>query len=344
VRFVDEARITVEAGAGGGGCLSFRRERFVPRGGPDGGDGGDGGSVFLIADAQLNTLLDFRYKRLFKAERGHDGMGRQRIGRSGEDREIAVPVGTLVYDSETEELIGDLTVPGERMLVARGGEHGRGNIRFKSSTNRAPRQTTPGRPGERRELRLELQLLADVGLMGMPNVGKSSLVRAVSAARPKVADYPFSTIRPSLGVVEIGPGESFVIADIPGLIEGAAEGAGLGIQFLRHLKRTRILLHLIDVAPLGASRQPAADFRALELELKKYSEELYRRERWLVINKVDLIPEGDRKGCISQLQQELGWSGPCFVISALTGEGCKSLVGAVHRHLNAEKAKSQEPA
>lgn len=337
MKFVDEARITVEAGAGGDGCLSFRRERFVPRGGPDGGDGGDGGSVYLVADARLNTLVDFRYQRAYKAERGRAGMGRQRSGRRGSDCEVAVPVGTVVQDLGTGEIIGELLRSGQRLLVAKGGEHGLGNTRFKSSTNRAPRRVTCGKPGEHRELQLELRLLADVGVLGLPNAGKSSLVRALTAARPKVADYPFSTVHPCLGVVSLGPGESFVIADIPGLIEGAADGAGLGVRFLKHLQRTRLLLHLVDIAPADPQRDPAADVRAVEGELRKYSADLFERERWLVANKIDLIARGERNRRIERLQAAVAWLGPVFAVSAQTGEGCKEMALALHRRLSAER-------
>jgi GTP-binding protein len=341
MKFADEALIAVEAGTGGNGCVSFRRERFVPRGGPDGGDGGAGGSVYLLADPGLNTLVDFRYQRRFAAERGRHGMGSQMAGRQGADRVVKVPVGTLVFEADTGELIGDLVEAGARLLVARGGAGGRGNMHFKSSTNRAPRKATKGRPGEERRLRLELQLLADVGVMGMPNAGKSSLVRAVSQARPKVADYPFSTLHPSLGVVSIGPGESFVMADVPGLVEGAADGAGLGVRFLRHLKRTRMLLHLLDISPFDAARDPAEDFKAIEAELARYDDDLAGRERWLVFNKIDLLPAAERNQRAEELRERIGWQGPVFAISALTGEGCKDLTIAIHRCLR-EMASKRE--
>src|SRR5690554_6303722 len=290
MKLVDEAEITVTAGKGGNGCVGFRREKFIPKGGPDGGDGGDGGSVWLQADENLNTLVDFRHQRRFQAEKGEGGMGQQKYGKGGDDLTIVVPVGTVVTNVDTDEVIGDMTEHGQRLLVARGGKGGLGNMHFKSSTNRAPRQSTPGEPGEERLLRLELKLLADVGLLGFPNAGKSTLVRAVSAATPRVADYPFTTLYPNLGVVSVEPHRSFVIADIPGLIEGAAEGAGLGIQFLRHLSRTRLLLHLVDVFPYGGASDPVEDVRTIEAELRKFSPELAARERWLVLNKVDLLP------------------------------------------------------
>jgi len=325
MKFVDEASIRVEAGHGGAGALSFRREKFVPLGGPDGGDGGHGGSVFLIGRSGLNTLADFRHTRVFRARGGERGRGSNQTGASADDLEIAVPLGTLVRDADTEESIGEITREGERMLVARGGKGGFGNTRFKSSVNRAPRKTTPGLPGERRELALELQVLADVGLLGMPNAGKSTFLRAVSDARPKVADYPFTTLHPHLGVVRVGQERSFVVADIPGLIEGAAEGAGLGSQFLRHLSRTRILLHLVDIAPLDPEEDPAKAARAIAAELKKFSPALARRERWLVLNKVDLIAPTERARRVAQIVRRLRWTKPVYEISAATGEGCQKL-------------------
>jgi GTP-binding protein len=342
MKFVDEATIDVEAGDGGNGCVSFRREKYIPFGGPDGGDGGDGGSVYLVADSNLNTLADFRFERRFQAQRGENGRGRNCTGKSGDDREVRVPVGTLVYQDDTDELMGDLVEDGQRLLVARGGFHGLGNLRYKSSTNRAPRQSKPGTPGEQRRLRLELKLLADVGLLGKPNAGKSTLIRAVSAARPKVADYPFTTLYPNLGVVRAGPQRSFVVADIPGLIEGAAEGAGLGVQFLKHLSRTGLLLHLVDVAPLDGS-DPVADVRAIVRELKKFSAELAARERWLVLNKVDLLPAEERQARCSDLAQQLDWRGPVFQISALSGEGTKALVFAIMDYIESgQKAAGTE--
>jgi len=338
MKFVDEASIRVVAGRGGDGCLSFRRERFIPRGGPDGGDGGDGGSVYLEAREGLNTLVDFRHRRLFRAENGRPGMGNQRSGRAGADLLIPVPVGTLVTDADSGEAIGDLSVAGARLLVARGGGHGRGNVHFKSSTNRAPRQTTRGRDGEARDLELELRLLADVGLLGLPNAGKSSLLRQVSAARPRIADYPFSTLHPGLGVVALGAGSSFVIADIPGLVRGAADGAGLGSRFLRHLERTRMLLHLLDASGSDPGRDPVDEFHAVEGELARYGARLARRPRWLVFNKIDLLPAGQRQARVDALVAAIGWDGPVFAISALTGEGCRVLVQRVFARLAADAA------
>ncbi|MDH5345220.1 MAG: GTPase ObgE, partial [Gammaproteobacteria bacterium] len=309
MKFVDEATIRVQAGNGGPGALSFRREKYVERGGPDGGDGGDGGSVFLVADESLNTLADFRVARRFRAGHGKGGAGRNMTGRSGEDLEVRVPRGTLVYDVDTGELIGDLTKDGQRLKVADGGRGGLGNTRFKSSVNRAPRKTTPGTPGEGRHLVLELKLLADVGLVGLPNAGKSTLIRAMSAAKPKVADYPFTTLHPNLGVVSVGSLQSFVMADIPGLIEGAADGAGLGHRFLRHLQRTRLLLHLVDIAPTDTSEDPAAAFRTIEAELGKYAADLTDKPRWLVVNKIDLLPADDLEVARDMLLAELGWDG-----------------------------------
>jgi len=333
MKFVDEATIRVEAGKGGNGCVSFRREKFIPRGGPNGGDGGDGGSVWLLADGNLNTLVDFRYTRRFRAENGEPGMGSDRTGRKGRDLEIRVPVGTLVFDVESGEQLGDLVAAGQRLLVARGGFHGLGNTRFKSSTNRAPRQFTPGTPGESRDLRLELKLLADVGLLGLPNAGKSTFVRAVSAATPKVADYPFTTLIPSLGVVRLEPHRSFVVADIPGLIEGAAEGAGLGIRFLKHLIRTRLLLHLVDVATLEEGRDPVAEVRAIEREMERFSPELAGKERWLVLNKLDLLPKEEGEGRCRDVIERLGWKGPVFSISAMKKEGTRELCGRIMEYL-----------
>jgi len=336
MKFVDEASIRVEAGDGGSGCVSFRREKFIPRGGPDGGDGGDGGSVFLIADTNLNTLVDFRHRRRFRAERGRDGMGRNRTGRSGKDLLVRVPVGTRVRDEETGEAIGELMHAGERLLVAQGGFHGIGNTRFKSSTNRAPRQSKPGTPGERRGLDLELILLADVGLLGFPNAGKSSLIRRVSSARPKVADYPFTTLHPNLGVVSLGRGRSFVIADIPGVIEGAAEGTGLGIRFLKHLSRTRLLLHLVDIAPRDERTDPAQQVRQIEGELRAFDADLAQKQRWLVFNKCDLLDGAELAHRRAEILGWLGWTGPVFAISALTGEGTVELMQALMRSLEQE--------
>lgn len=344
MKFVDEAFVRAEAGDGGSGCVSFRREKYVPKGGPDGGDGGDGGSVYLEADANLNTLVDLRYQRVHRAEGGHKGRGRDMRGRSGADLVVRVPVGTRVFEQETGELIGELLTQGERLLVARGGFHGIGNARYKSSTNRAPRQFSPGTPGERRELHLELILLADVGLLGFPNAGKSSLIRQVSAARPKVADYPFTTLYPNLGVVRLGRGRSFVIADIPGVIEGAAEGAGLGIQFLKHLARTRLLLHLVDVAPLDESQDPADQVRKIESELRAYGGDLAAKERWLVLNKADLVPAEELHCRRERLVGDLGWSGPVYAVSALTGAGTAPLMEDLMRRLETLKTQAGEPA
>ncbi|MBI1732952.1 MAG: GTPase ObgE [Gammaproteobacteria bacterium] len=331
MKFVDEATIRVVAGKGGKGCASFRREKFVPRGGPDGGDGGDGGSVFLVVDEGLNTLADFRHARRFEAQNGQPGMGRDRFGRNGADLEVRVPLGTVVTDVDTREIIGDLIAAGQRLLVAKGGRRGLGNLNFKTSTNRAPRKATGGEPGEQRHLRLEMQVLADVGLLGLPNAGKSTLIRQVTAARPKVAEYPFTTLYPHLGVVRLGPEQSFVIADIPGLIAGAAEGAGLGIHFLKHLARTRLLLHLVDAAATEDGQSIAEQARIVETELRAYDEELFRRERWLVLNKLDLLPEEAAAKLRRKLSRVVGASRKPFLISAVTGSGCRELMYAVQR-------------
>ncbi|WP_296900944.1 Obg family GTPase CgtA, partial [Thiohalocapsa sp.] len=328
MKFVDEARIRVEAGNGGDGCVSFRREKFIPKGGPDGGDGGDGGSVYLVGDANLNTLVDFRHQRRHRAGNGRPGMGRNCTGASGADAEVRVPLGTRVTDADNGEVIGELLDHGARLLVAAGGFHGIGNARFKSSTNRAPRQFTPGKPGERRELHLELLLLADVGLLGLPNAGKSSLIRVLSSARPKVADYPFTTLYPNLGVVSLGPKRSFVIADIPGLIAGAAGGAGLGTRFLKHLGRTRLLLHLVDIAPLDPDTSPAAQVQTLTAELEAYDPTLAARERWLVLNKVDLLDDVTLAARQTGPLKALDWPGPVSAIPAPTGAGTPPLARA----------------
>lgn len=325
MKFVDEATVRVEAGKGGDGRVSFRREKFIPFGGPNGGDGGDGGSVYVTADGALNTLIDFRYTRLLRAQHGQGGMGNTRTGKSGADCFIKVPVGTAVYDVETGELIGDLVQAGQTQIVAKGGHHGLGNTRFKSSTNRSPRKSIPGTPGEVRDLRLELKVLADVGLLGLPNAGKSTFIRVVSAARPKVADYPFTTLYPNLGVVSVEKYRSFVVADIPGVIEGAAEGAGLGLRFLKHLTRTRLLLHLVDIASPAAICDVAANVRMLTKELAKFSQELAAQEQWLVLNKIDLIPISERAQRCEDIVAALEWQGPVFYISALTGEGARKL-------------------
>ena len=334
MKFVDEARINVQAGDGGNGCASFRREKYIPFGGPNGGDGGDGGSVYLRADSGLNTLSDFRYKRSFQAERGQNGMGRDMTGRKGEDLEIPVPVGTVVRDADTGELIGDLTHEGQRLKVAQGGQHGIGNTHFKSSTNRAPRQFTHGTPGDQRTLELELKLLADVGLLGLPNAGKSTLISRVSQARPKIADYPFTTLHPNLGVVSVGPLDSFVMADIPGLIEGAAEGAGLGLRFLKHLQRTRLLLHIVDIAPLDAEHDPVDDAKTVLAELEKFNPELAAMPRWLVCNKSDLLPPEEAQTRCQALAEALGWDGPRFCISAVSNVGTQELLKAIMTHLD----------
>ncbi|WP_323751907.1 Obg family GTPase CgtA [Marinobacter sp.] len=341
MKFVDEATIIVEAGKGGHGCLSFRREKYVPKGGPDGGDGGDGGSVYLVADSNLNTLIDYRFQRKHKAPNGQPGSGRNCTGIKGDDLELPVPIGTTVVDMDTHEVLGDLTKEGQRLKVAQGGFHGLGNTRFKSSINRAPRQTSKGSDGEGRNLRLELKVLADVGLLGMPNAGKSTFIRSVSAAQPKVADYPFTTLVPNLGVVSVQAHQSFVIADIPGLIEGAAEGAGLGIRFLKHLVRTRLLLHLVDVAPYDGS-SPVEAVKAIAYELEKFSETLANRPRWLVLNKVDMVPEEDREVHCQAIVDELGWEGPVFIVSALSGEGTKPLVQAVMRWIEEQAEEEAE--
>ncbi len=333
MKFVDEARIQIEAGKGGNGCLSFRREKYIPRGGPNGGDGGKGGDVLLVTDPDLNTLVDFRYQRHYRAVSGRPGKGSNCTGANGDDLLIRVPAGTMVFDDETDTCLGELLQAGERLCVAQGGQRGLGNARFKSSTNRAPRKTTPGEPGQERHLRLELKVLADIGLLGMPNAGKSTFIRSVSAARPKVAEYPFTTLYPNLGVVRIAADASFVIADIPGLIRGAAQGAGLGIRFLRHLSRTRLLLHLVDMAPLAGTQQVVAEVQDIAAELQAFSPELAERERWLVLNKIDLLPENERMEQCDNIRQALDWQGPVFQISAINGEGCELLCQAVMKRM-----------
>ncbi|CEG57961.1 Obg family GTPase CgtA [Legionella fallonii] len=329
MKFVDEAIIKVDAGKGGNGCLSFRREKFIPRGGPDGGDGGDGGSIFFEASTDLNTLVDFRYTRHYKAENGQSGMGSNCTGKKGEDLIIKVPVGTMIYDVDTDELLGDINKPGEPVLIAQGGFHGLGNTRYKSSVNRSPRQTTQGTPGESRHLRLELRVLADVGLLGLPNAGKSTLIRAVSSSKAKVADYPFTTLHPGLGVVSVSSHKSFVMADIPGLIEGAASGAGLGHRFLKHLSRTCILLHVIDIAPLDDS-DPIANAKAIINELAEYDPELVKKPRWLVLNKIDMIPdEALREERIQAIIKGLKWKDKVFTISAISNQGTQQLCYAL---------------
>jgi GTP-binding protein len=333
MKFVDEATIKVQAGKGGNGCLSFRREKYIPKGGPDGGDGGDGGSVYLRAVDGLNTLIDFRYTRNFKAENGQQGSGGECTGRSGEDLILDVPVGTTVIDTLYGDVLGDLTKLGEKLKVAQGGYHGLGNTRYKSSTNRAPRQTSPGQEGESRELKLELKVLADVGLLGLPNAGKSTFIRSVSAARPKVADYPFTTLIPNLGVVGLSADKSFVIADIPGLIEGASEGAGLGIRFLKHLTRTRLLLHLVDMFPYDGN-SAADNAQTIETELQKFSPTMAAGERWLVLNKLDLLPEDEVEQRCQAVVDQLNWQGPVFKISGLSSIGTKALCTEIMAHID----------
>jgi len=348
MKFIDEVRIRVQAGDGGNGCVSFRREKFIPKGGPNGGDGGDGGSVYLIADNNLNTLVDLRFQRTYRAQRGQNGMGRDRRGRKGEDLTIRVPVGTRIWDEDSGDQLADLRQEGQRLLVAQGGFHGIGNARFKSSVNRTPRQWTPGTPGETRELRLELILLADVGLLGYPNAGKSSLIRQVSSATPEVADYPFTTLQPHLGVVRRGLDHSFVIADIPGIMAGAAAGVGLGLRFLRHLARTRLLLHLVDLAPLDDSVSPVQEVRKIEGELTLYGEGLIDKERWLVLNRCDRLTPEDCTKRRDQLVAALRWTGPVHEISALTGAGTDDLMAALMTRLEAlrkvERGAEEEKA
>jgi len=334
MKFIDEARIELLGGRGGDGCASFRREKFIPKGGPDGGDGGRGGSVWAIADRNINTLIDYRYARKHAAGNGESGRGADCYGAAGADLELRMPVGTVITDEASGAVLADLALHGQRALLARGGSGGLGNLHFKSSTNRAPRQKTAGQAGEHRWVRLELKVLADVGLLGLPNAGKSTLIAAVSNARPKIADYPFTTLHPHLGVVRLQAGSGFVIADIPGLIEGAAEGAGLGHQFLRHLARTRLLLHVIDVCPVDPGADPVRDARAIVAELKRYDPALQRKPRWLVFNKIDLVPEEDRAALIAGLRRRLRSSAPAFAISAATGLGCRELMWAIQRFLS----------
>ncbi|MGY0557247.1 Obg family GTPase CgtA [Lysobacter sp. A421] len=346
MKLVDEAEIQVSAGNGGNGCVGFRREKYIPLGGPDGGDGGAGGSVWVVADENLNTLVDFRHQRRFQAPRGEDGRGRQMYGKGGEDLVITVPVGTVVMNVETDESIGDLVSHGDRLLVAKGGQGGLGNMHFKSSVNRAPRKALPGLPGEERVLKLELKLLADVGLLGFPNAGKSTLIRAVSAATPKVADYPFTTLYPNLGVVSVEQYRSFVIADIPGLIEGAADGAGLGAQFLRHLQRTSLLLHLVDVAPMegGVEISPAEQVRAIERELEKHDPQLLAKPRWLVFNKSDLLLEEERDATVKAIVDELGWKDRWFLASAIGRDGTWPIMLDIMAFFDRQKADALEAA
>jgi len=340
MKFVDEATIKVHAGKGGNGCLSFRREKYIPKGGPDGGDGGDGGSVILVAAEGLNTLIDFRYTRNFKAQAGQQGSSAECTGRGGDDLLLQVPVGTTVIDNETGDVMGDLTELDQQLKVAQGGFHGLGNTRYKSSTNRAPRQTSPGQDGEVREIKLELKVLADVGLLGLPNAGKSTFIRSVSAARPKVADYPFTTLVPNLGVVGMSGDKSFVIADIPGLIEGASEGAGLGIRFLKHLTRTRLLLHLVDMMPYDGST-PDQNARVIESELETFSPTLAAGDRWLVLNKIDLLPEDEVEGQCQQVVDALGWEGPVFRMSGLASQGTKALCAAIMDYIDEHRQQEE---
>ncbi|HEX7436787.1 MAG TPA: GTPase ObgE [Caldimonas sp.] len=333
MKFVDEATIDVVAGQGGNGCMSFRREKSIPFGGPNGGDGGRGGSVFAVGDRNLNTLIDYRYARRHEARNGENGRGSDQYGAAAQDIVLRMPMGTIIRDAETGEAIAELLVPGEKVLIVKGGDGGFGNMHFKSSTNRAPRQKTPGWPGEQKKLKLELRVLADVGLLGMPNAGKSTLIAAISNARPKIADYPFTTLHPNLGVVRVAPEQSFVVADVPGLIEGAAEGAGLGHQFLRHLQRTHLLLHVVDFAPFDESVDPVAQARAIVAELKKYDPDLHAKPRWIVLNKLDMVPPEECERRVKDFVKRLRWKGPVFQISALTREGCEPLIRAVYEHV-----------
>ena len=343
MKFIDEALIEVIAGDGGNGAASFRREKYIPRGGPDGGDGGRGGSVFAVADRNINTLVDYRFARIHRAKRGENGRGADKYGRGADDIFLRVPVGTVIMNADTGQLIADLDHDAARALMAKGGKGGLGNLHFKSSTNRAPRQTTPGEQGEQLRVKLELRVLADVGLLGLPNAGKSTLIRAISAARPKVADYPFTTLAPQLGVVRTDEGRSFVVADIPGLIEGAAEGAGLGHQFLRHLQRTRLLLHLVDIVPPDPAADPVADARAIAKELEKYDPQLAAKARWLVLNKLDLVPEDEREARSKAFVKALRWKEPVFGISAISGDGCRALIFAIQDWLDAHPAAHAAP-
>jgi len=343
MKFVDEATIDVAAGDGGAGCVSFRREKFIPFGGPNGGDGGRGGSIYAVADRNLNTLIDYRYARRHEARNGEGGRGSDQFGAAADDIVLRVPVGTIISDLDSNEVIAELLVPDEKVLIAKAGDGGFGNLHFKSSTNRTPRQKTPGWPGERKKLKLELRVLADVGLLGMPNAGKSTLIAAISNARPKIADYPFTTLYPNLGVVRVAPEQSFVVADIPGLIEGASEGAGLGHQFLRHLQRTRLLLHLVDLAPFDEGVDPVAQAKAIVGELKKYDPALHDKPRWLVLNKLDMVPAEEREQRVKDFVKRFKWKGPVFSISALTREGLAPLVRAVYEHVAAHQRALPEP-
>ena len=343
MKFVDEAYIDISAGDGGAGCVSFRHEKYKEFGGPNGGDGGRGGHVFAVADENLNTLVDFRFSRRHDAKRGQHGMGSDMFGAAGDDITLKMPVGTIITDAETGEVLYELLVPGEVITIAKGGDGGFGNLRFKSAINRAPRQKTPGWPGERKSLKLELKVLADVGLLGMPNAGKSTFITAISNARPRIADYPFTTLHPNLGVVRVGPEQSFVVADLPGLIEGASDGAGLGHLFLRHLQRTRLLLHIIDLAPFDEGVDPVAQAKAIAKELKKYDAGLFKKPRWLVLNKLDMIDGDKRAEVVADFVKRYKFKGPVFEISALTREGCEPLVKAIYKHIKAEQVSEQTP-
>ncbi|WP_210544634.1 Obg family GTPase CgtA [Rhodoferax sp. PAMC 29310] len=343
MKFVDEAYIEISAGDGGAGCVSFRHEKYKEFGGPNGGDGGRGGHVFAVADSNLNTLVDFRFSRRHDAKRGQHGMGSDMFGAAGEDITLKMPVGTIISDSETGEVLFELLTHGDVITIAKGGDGGFGNMRFKSAINRAPRQKTPGWPGDKRSLKLELKVLADVGLLGMPNAGKSTLISAVSNARPRIADYPFTTLHPNLGVVRVGPEQSFVVADLPGLIEGASDGAGLGHLFLRHLKRTRLLLHVVDMAPFDEGVDTVAQAKAIVNELKKYDAELYEKPRWLVLNKLDMIPLEERAALVKDFVKRFKFKGPVFEISGLTREGCEPLIKTIYQHVNAQQLAEQAP-
>jgi GTP-binding protein len=343
MKFVDEAYIDIAAGDGGNGCVSFRHEKYKEFGGPNGGDGGRGGHVFAIADVNLNTLVDFRFSRRHEAKRGQHGLGSDMFGAAGDDIILKMPVGTIITDAETGDVLFELLTPGEVITIAKGGDGGFGNMRFKSAINRAPRQKTPGWPGEKRELKLELKVLADVGLLGMPNAGKSTLISAISNARPKIADYPFTTLHPNLGVVRVGPEQSFVVADVPGLIEGASDGAGLGHQFLRHLQRTRLLLQIVDVAPFDDEVDPVAQAKAIVAELKKYDKALYDKPRWLVLNKLDMVPAEQRAALVADFVKRFKYKGPVFEISALTREGCEPLIKEIYKHIKAQQVAEQPP-
>jgi GTPase len=343
MKFVDEAYIDISAGDGGSGCVSFRHEKYKEFGGPNGGDGGRGGHVFAVADSNLNTLVDYRYSRRHDAKRGQHGMGSDMFGAAGDDIILKMPVGTIITDAETGEVLFELLEDGEIITIAKGGDGGFGNLRFKSAINRAPRQKTPGWPGERKSLKLELKVLADVGLLGMPNAGKSTFITAISNARPRIADYPFTTLHPNLGVVRVGPEQSFVVADLPGLIEGASDGAGLGHLFLRHLQRTRLLLHIIDLAPFDENVDPVAQAKAIAKELKKYDAGLFKKPRWLVLNKLDMVDGDKRAEVVADFVKRMKFKGPVFEISALTREGCEPLVKAIYKHIKAEQVSEQTP-